>query len=281
MIDIGWTDLLSANGHTVTRFDMEGLPNPDEMNAMDAADLVIVSRSISSTSFNHPTEWNSVTTPLLLMSPFLTRSSRWGWVDTTNASFNTGDGTLTAVNPNHPIFDGMTGIDMWDETRISSDNGIQSNGTTDVGNGTLLATAASTGDIWVAHWDTGVEFYTGSGQTAGGPRLFFSLGTAAINNAWGANNSTPEGEQIFLNAVDFMAPGPGVPGDFDADSDVDGADFLVWQRDLGDAVNLDLWKANFGTTAAAATAAVVPEPTSILLLGLGSLLIGGAVRRRS
>ncbi len=70
-------------------------------------------------------------------------------------------------------------------------------------------------------------------------------------------------------------------GDFDGDLDVDGADFLKWQRDLGDTANLALWETNFGTTTAAAAVASVPEPTSVLLLGLGSLLIGGVSRRRS
>jgi hypothetical protein len=48
------------------------------------------------------------------------------------------------------------------------------------------------------------------------------------------------------------------PGDFDLDGDVDGRDFLVWQRnpsvgDLGD------WQANYGAGALAASTAV-PEP---------------------
>ncbi len=44
------------------------------------------------------------------------------------------------------------------------------------------------------------------------------------------------------------AVSPGQDGDFDGDLDVDGADFLKWQRDSGDAANLALWETNFGTT---------------------------------
>jgi len=56
-----------------------------------------------------------------------------------------------------------------------------------------------------------------------------------------------------------------LPGDFDFDADVDGADFLIWQRDLGDATNLADWQDNFGATAAVSAVKAVPEPSSLLL----------------
>lgn len=62
------------------------------------------------------------------------------------------------------------------------------------------------------------------------------------------------------------AVAPGDPGDFDGDSDVDGNDFLVWQRGGSPSplspADLATWKANFGASAVA-SAAAVPEPTSI------------------
>jgi hypothetical protein len=67
---------------------------------------------------------------------------------------------------------------------------------------------------------------------------------------------------------------PATPGDFDADDDVDGADFLAWQRGLGtpalkagaaqgdadgdrdvDAADLGLWASNFGAPPGGITAA--------------------------
>jgi hypothetical protein len=74
---------------------------------------------------------------------------------------------------------------------------------------------------------------------------------------------------------------PSIPGDFDGDGDIDGADFLAWQN--GDSPvphsGLDLanWQANYGATASALLAAatelthVVPEPRSLLLGALASL----------
>src|SRR5690606_15049419 len=60
------------------------------------------------------------------------------------------------------------------------------------------------------------------------------------------------------------------PGDFDADGDVDGSDFLIWQRDttVGD---LGDWEANFGTMMAAGQGSLrsVPEPASLMLLCIG------------
>jgi hypothetical protein len=72
----------------------------------------------------------------------------------------------------------------------------------------------------------------------------------------------------------------GTPGDFDLDSDVDGADFLLWQEGLGpefDATDLADWRNNFGTGSAAVFATSIPEPTS---LSLGAVLVGAAMWRR-
>lgn len=51
-------------------------------------------------------------------------------------------------------------------------------------------------------------------------------------------------------------------GDFDGDGDVDGRDFLVWQRNPS-VGNLSDWKANYGTGGLAAI--TVPEPNAAML----------------
>ena len=59
----------------------------------------------------------------------------------------------------------------------------------------------------------------------------------------------------------------GLAGDFDADGDVDGADFLYWQRNGLSLSDLDLWQANFGNSQSSALqAAIVPEPTCLALM---------------
>jgi hypothetical protein len=87
-------------------------------------------------------------------------------------------------------------------------------------------------------------------------------------------------------------------GDFDGDGDVDGADFLTWQRGLGltgqpdattgdsdddgdvDAADLALWQSHFGGAPAVAAIGAVPEPASLALLAAGGMAIGGIRWRR-
>jgi hypothetical protein len=59
---------------------------------------------------------------------------------------------------------------------------------------------------------------------------------------------------------------PRLMGDFDNDGDVDGRDFLTWQRDpiVG---NLIDWQANYGT-GSLRSVLVVPEPETFFLLGM-------------
>jgi hypothetical protein len=75
-----------------------------------------------------------------------------------------------------------------------------------------------------------------------------------------------------------------LPGDFDADGDVDGRDFLAWQRDssIGDLAD---WQANYGVGSMSAfngggtpPANAVPEPGSLMLLGALIVLIPARLR---
>lgn len=82
-----------------------------------------------------------------------------------------------------------------------------------------------------------------------------------------------ESNSLVLNAV------MGIPGDFDGDGNVDGADFLEWQRGLGttyDANDLTDWQTNYGMSASLATSVAVPEPTTLaILLSMAMVWFGG------
>jgi hypothetical protein len=145
---------------------------------------------------------------------------------------------------------------------------------------------------------------TANFNTGGFTTFTIPLGSGSETNFVTQFESTPgDGLQNFgLNQMQIQSSGvdpgvlgieilrfsiverpDGVPGDFDGDDDVDGRDFLLWQRgestnggqDLGD---LQDWQANYGATGPLAASSSVPEPASLLLvMGLGGLI---SLRRR-
>jgi hypothetical protein len=84
--------------------------------------------------------------------------------------------------------------------------------------------------------------------------------------------------QLFV-----IPPLPQLDGDFNGDHVVDAADYTVWRNGLGSTYtqnDYDVWKANFGNSSTAvASAAGVPEPTTLLLGYVG--LLAGTGRRRA
>jgi T5SS/PEP-CTERM-associated repeat protein len=109
---------------------------------------------------------------------------------------------------------------------------------------------------------------------SGVPTFDFSAATLPSGLTWAvAIGPTSLGLQV----ISF-----GLQGDFDHDSDVDGNDFLVWQRGGSTIANspddLASWKSNYGgsLTATAATRAV-PEPQAWLL---GALACCASLRGR-
>ena len=219
--DQGWVDLLEAQGHTVDfqRGIWEELDDA-KIAAMNAADLVIISRCSNSGSYDDGDEvaqWNSVTTPILNCAAHLIRSSRWRWLDTTTLP-NISDAVVDILAPDHPIFAGVESPVVVGDGLVGPSTYADITGV-GAGNGTLLAQVADTEVAWIVEWEAGVEFYPGSGEIAGGPRMFFAAGTQESGGVIGRGeyNLTPEGKTIFLNAVNMMLPAVErdvtVPGD--------------------------------------------------------------------
>jgi hypothetical protein len=91
------------------------------------------------------------------------------------------------------------------------------------------------------------------------------------------SGAVQELSNVSVNQVLSVIEGV-TPGDFDGDDDVDGRDFLAWQRGESrtphSASDLSEWKANFPTPPpSSAAAAPVPEPATwgVLLSGLAFL----------
>ncbi len=95
-----------------------------------------------------------------------------------------------------------------------------------------------------------------------------------------------QGGAVFFDSpslVKLTDATPSVPGDFDGDGDVDGRDFLSWQRGVSptpfSAADLATWQGAYNGGALAAVNAV-PEPASVtLLVVLGSLFAIGRGQR--
>jgi hypothetical protein len=87
---------------------------------------------------------------------------------------------------------------------------------------------------------------------------------------------------VFKDFSVVVSAAPGQEGDFDGDNDVDGRDFLVWQRGGSpsplSAGDLSLWQSNYGEGGLVALSAV-PEPSSIALLMLSALCCGRGKRK--
>jgi hypothetical protein len=117
------------------------------------------------------------------------------------------------------------------------------------------------------------------------------LGPRLANGNWllvgVVDNSTGQDGVSFNTLVTFELS-PQMTGDFDADGDVDGQDFLAWQRGYGtpvgaalsqgdgdrdgdvDAADLAIWSTTYSGTQA--TVVVMPEPANAFLLMMGFLV---------
>jgi len=212
--DQGWIDWLTANGYTVDlsfRNQQGRTLDAAKIAALNAADLIIYSRNSDSGSYAtnvaEVTQWNSITAPLILQATHLARNSRWLWLNSVDIAALTAP-ALSASVPAHPIFRGVT-LGANNQVQQVLDGAVGQSSfmtTTNVGNGTLIAQPVGTAATWIAEWQAGVEFYSGSGQIAAGPRMLFAAGTqeAVPTAGRGTYNLLPEGQKLFLNAIRYM-----------------------------------------------------------------------------
>jgi hypothetical protein len=94
-----------------------------------------------------------------------------------------------------------------------------------------------------------------------------NLGQPLMIRISAPNNGS--GFQTLFDDVRLTLNAAPISADFDHDGDVDGRDFLVWQRGNSpnplSASDLAAWQANYGAAPLAAVAAV-PEPSSLFLM---------------
>jgi hypothetical protein len=108
------------------------------------------------------------------------------------------------------------------------------------------------------------------------------------NGSWDSLAFTPINTQNY--AQNPIAAQPFGDADFDGDGDVDGRDFLTWQRGFGitsgasltqgdangdgavDAADLEFWSSQYGDTSSPLTTLSIPEPSTGLLIPFVVLL---------
>ncbi|MEZ5328912.1 MAG: thrombospondin type 3 repeat-containing protein [Verrucomicrobiales bacterium] len=215
-----YISLLESNGHDITQLFITSntLVFPDDIDRMNEADLVIVSRKVGSGDYNTE-DWNDLSAPLLLMSGYLSRANRWGWFDADTLVDSTPDAIIAEV-PEHPLFEGISLEDgqtgPW-HTAVDRGNSLTSDPV--VNGGTLIATTDN-GLVVAAEWP--------AETVAAGPRFFLGVGSrepdgGSIADA-GKYNLTEAGARALLNAVAiFSEPSAvtdtdndGVPDELDA-----------------------------------------------------------------
>jgi hypothetical protein len=133
------------------------------------------------------------------------------------------------------------------------------------------------------------------GQNSGSYTALPTNGT--LSRDWNSGNNIANSPTNYAGVTGSVSP--AVPGDFDGDNDVDGADFVAWQTNFpkasgatlaqGDADNdadvegadFVVWQTNFPTPSGPG---VVPEPSTFTLAGVACgcvcfLLLRRRVRR--
>ncbi len=216
--DRGYTQLLTSQGHTVTRF--LSVDNIDTavfasdgvtpvLPAIQTNDLVIISRSVPSGHYQQANEtlaWNGVTKPMILLGGYITRGgtgggSRLGLTAGETIPDNNSNNMRLKVNaPSHPIFGGVsldsTNLMVNPFSRIITytnafngaailQRGISVNNNSMAPGGSALAVVGTTGDAAIngpiiAEFPPGVVT-THFSDVLGGRRLIFFSGSRETN----------------------------------------------------------------------------------------------------
>jgi hypothetical protein len=241
--DVGYTQALTAAGHNVTRVvTQDGPLTAEKIATLNASDLIIIGRSVNSANYQAADEtlfWNTtLTKPLINMGAYTMRggptNTRLGLYSAHNIPDTTGPIKLTATNPAHPIFAGVTldgtntmvndyaGIVTLPFAPNTAQRGISVVVDPPVAGAQVLATLPMTHPGTMSTVDAAIIAYLPPGTTTatavpnvlGGHRLIFLSGSredASPSDKAGIYDLSQDGGRMFLNAVNFMLtiPEPG------------------------------------------------------------------------
>ncbi len=216
--DFAWIPWLQSLGYNVdVRRGNWTTLDAAKIAELNAADLIIISRCTSSGNYNNDAteiaQWSGITAPILNLAAHFVRNNRWYWFNTATIDPIVGP-MMEVLVPSHPIF---TGINVDANKQVAVVDGTTGSGqtsfigTTDPGNGTLLAKTGT--HAWIVEWQPGKPFYPNSPQMPAGKRLLFSAGTQEVSpTPIGAFNLTEQGKKMLSNAILYMLGKPVVEG---------------------------------------------------------------------
>ena len=206
--------------------------------AVDAADLILVSRRTNSGSYDYDALWNTnLAKPVILQSGYLDREERWGW----NTFNDDGDATpitqqsMDVVAAGHPFLKGLSGSSVqifdWDDPASTPNHtglnqapgSIYLSQSLDPG-ATLIGTF--NGRAMLYEMAAGTVLASGDG-TLGGRRVFFvnwSYDVVGADYRWD-DYLTDDYKAILHNIIKEVLG--LVPGDFDFDGCVEFDDLSV------------------------------------------------------
>ena len=253
--EAGYVAALEAAGHTVEVIASK-YENLDDAGvaALNGFDLVIISRNNSSGAYgaNDPAvrdRWMSVTTPVIIISPYVARMSRLQLLNNDGGEDNSGT-SLDVLLEDHPVF---SGIDLTAaKTGDITTTGLDVVMTADGGNGSIIATTGANGYIALAEWDTNTAAYAGAGTHIGKRMFMAASGTYGFNDV---------GTKYFLNVVEYIvsgdvyvepAPEP-LNIAFVTDDPTGDAGYITLLQDKGHTVEAEQGKYNNLDAAGAAT----------------------------
>ncbi len=230
--------------------EMQGTFDVGDLEAIAACDLILVTRRTNSGSYNEPTQWNTLTKPLILCSGYLTRNSRWYWhnSDSSDTAPNTTvNMTVESGQEGHPFLNGLTGpVQLFDWSAAPTPGqwpkGVFLPEADFVGGSTLIGRFGDSDPRpMLADIPAGTTLV--NGNVAGERRVFFGhwgydteLG-APYNREANWDDFITENYKTILHNIIKEVLGL-VPGDFDLDGCVELDDLAVlvseWLQDQGE-----------------------------------------------
>lgn len=203
--------------YTMANYQTLDATKIDELNA---ANLVVVTRAATSgqyaTDATEVAQWNSLTCKMVMMTPYVARSTHWKWFDSVDvaATAVAAVDSIIVDDPADPIFNGVT-ITGGKVKIFSTGFNIRPMSVVTPHNGKQLARLdAGASMVSLVRWtNTSTPFYPGSTETPKGPRIFFHIqdddqnknGSLYIDQL---ASLTPDGKKLLQNVFTSLLPVP-------------------------------------------------------------------------